>query len=159
NRMLAVLLAASDDYQRTNEALRKLGLDEQGKPTRSGRPDAATQKAQAVALARHAGLNQRREAARLFEDLYSRQKPTAEDQFLLVGVYESIGKPTKARTWMLRLLGGNDGNPRYVAHYAAVLLRQGDAAEAAPWVARLEKLAPRAWPTLGLKARLLVAQG
>ena len=54
------------------------------------------------AYARREGLSAmnilRSEAARLFEDLFSRQQPTAEDQFFLARLYESIGFTLRRHT-------------------------------------------------------------
>jgi tetratricopeptide (TPR) repeat protein len=156
-RMLAVLLAGRDDYEKAQRALKMLGLDEQGKAASRGTNE--EKRARAVALAAQKSLAMRREATRLLEELFVQEPPLAEEQFFLARLYESIGEPTRSRVWLLRLLGVHSGEPRYVAHYAAFLLQQRDLAEAEDWVARLEKLAPRATGTLRLKARLLAAQG
>jgi tetratricopeptide (TPR) repeat protein len=158
-RMLAVILAGGDDYERARRGLKMLGLDERGQSASQGQRSPVEKRAQAVALASQKGLALRREATRLFEELFAQQQPTAEEQFFLARLYESIGEAARSRAWLLRLLGAHGGEPRYVAHHAEALLRQGDLAEAEVWIARLEKLAPRGLGALRLRARLLAALG
>jgi tetratricopeptide (TPR) repeat protein len=151
-RALALALAGGN-YRRLREALAL--LDENGK---EGSATAADQQARALVYASHPG--HRREAIRLFETLPAHQGPTpAQVHIVLAELYEAEGNWPKARSHCLSLLGLDENNPAYVAHYLRALLRNKAAADAQVWLDRLTTLAPAAQETYELRARLLHAQG
>ena len=111
----------------------------------------------ATLLATQAG--RQAEALRLLEELDDMQVLTANDQFLLAKLNESLGNWTRAGRKLFLLLGEDPDNLVILAHYARTLLSRGELREAALYVGKLEKLQPGASETVEMKARLLHAQG
>jgi tetratricopeptide (TPR) repeat protein len=160
-RLLAIVLAASGDYHQSRDALALLDiLDEKGGPgVNAGSIE--DQRARALVLATQRSRGQRRQAIAILENIMTRQPPTADDQFLLARLHESVGDWPRARERMAALLATNGDKPLYLTYYAQSLLRRGDAAEAQIWVDKLQRL-PEAADSLGtleLRARLLAVRG
>jgi tetratricopeptide (TPR) repeat protein len=158
-RVLGLVLAVDDtDYHQTREALATLGFLEQAPEAAAGE-SADDKRARALILAAQRRRRDREAAVRAMEDIAQLQPLTADDQFLLAQLYESLGQWGKARKQLLNLLARQGDNPVYLARAARCLLAKKEADEARPLVAKLEELQPRAWRTAELKARLLHAQG
>lgn len=101
----------------------------------------------------------RREAIRTFEDL-ARQAPLSSGEKFLLARLQAVGDQWfKARELLAGLLADDPKNPSYLLALAGTLLDHGQVADAAPLVARLDEVAPRAFATVDLKARLLNGQG
>jgi tetratricopeptide (TPR) repeat protein len=158
-RAVLALLAVGEgnDYQLTRETLTSLGFLNLP-PEALAAESTEDKRARAVVLALQPGRGSREEAVRVLEEVAKVQPLAAADQFLLAQLYRSLGQWPKARSQMLGLLGKGEVDPVHVAAYARWLLERGGAAEAAPWVARLEQLHPKEWRTVELEARLLAAQ-
>ncbi len=157
-RMLALVLALQDDYQKSRRALEVLGLlDKEDAP--SGADGVDELRARALVLAVQRSRAKRLRAIRLIEDAIGRQPPAPEDLFLLAQLYESVGDGGRAREWLHRLVSAYPDNPLYLARYARALLRHKEVGEAANRVARLEKLQPGTFQAVELRARVLKEQG
>ncbi len=142
--VLAVVLAAGGDYQRSHEALALVGLvDETGDKLPAASEGTEQERSRAVVLALQPGRRSHQEAIEILERMSVRQALSAEDQFLLAQLYEQVGKPQRAWDRLLPLLQAG-GNPRYLAHAVGVLLDQGRTDEADAWFADLQKLQPDA---------------
>jgi tetratricopeptide (TPR) repeat protein len=158
-RLLAIVLAANPDYEKSRRALEVLGLVDQGIPTN---PEAATPdetRARAVVMALQRDRRSKLEAVRLLEEVDARRHLDAEDQFLLAQLHQVTGDWPKARTRLAALVQTAADNPFYIAYYARGLIRQPDLAEAEVQVRQLETLQPDALRTAELRARLLAARG
>jgi tetratricopeptide (TPR) repeat protein len=151
-RDLAVVLMVRNQYQRRQEAL---GLVEKNLEAGGGTPE--DRRLKAVLLAAQPG--QRREAIRSFEELSKRRAPTPEEGFILAQLYMAEGDRQNARAQMQGVLASRGENPLYLATYANQLLDWDEPDEAATWFNRLERLEPKAFRTVVIKARLLKAQG
>ena len=151
-RQLAMGLATQGGYQKIRQALALVerNLQAQGESVED-------QQLKALFLGMQPGGQ--REAIRVFEDLERHQPPTPDEKFLVARLYEASGNRPKARELMFSALASDGENPVYLASLTRSLLIQGQASEAEPWLARLEKLQPQAAQTMELKARMLVAQG
>ncbi|MBY0522441.1 MAG: tetratricopeptide repeat protein [Gemmataceae bacterium] len=159
-RTLALGLAASGNYQRSQTALSLLGLaDGADKPKSPLKETVDNRRAQAVVLAVQKNTRQRREAIARLEVLRERREATADDQFLLAQLYDGIGDWPKARDRMQMLLAENGDNAAYLAFFVQGLLRRDDADTAETWFTRLEQREPNVFRTRALKALLLYAQG
>jgi tetratricopeptide (TPR) repeat protein len=162
-RMLAAVLAAAGDYQRSREALAVLGLLNDAPAAAAGSDDSGEeQRAKAVVLATQLEPAQQQEAIRILEALNQRQPLNEEDQFLLAQLYEKRGETAKFRQRMQRLLAAAPGTPRYTTYLAAyvrALLRHGELGEAELWLAKLEEQDRDGLGTLELQARVLAARG
>jgi tetratricopeptide (TPR) repeat protein len=171
-RRLALLLAAYPDEQHFADALALVGLKlTGGKVTADGLPAGSPEEQQeevrtrAQVLASRDRRLCRAQAVAFLEDLARRGRLTADDKALLARLYEAGGSAEKARGLLLELATNHADNPAYLDRYARSLLRQGKAAEAAPYVDRLEKLEARAqvepgtWGSVELRAELLEARG
>jgi tetratricopeptide (TPR) repeat protein len=159
-RTLAVLLASGGSVQDSRKALEVLGLVEgDGPPQAAGAVSPEDQRTRAVILAAQKGPAPRRQAVRLLEDLFARQPPSAEDQYFLAQLYESVGDWPNARRWLAKLAPAQERNAAFLDHYARGLIRHGEAEEARAWVERLGKVEPGSFRYAELKARVLVAAG
>jgi Tfp pilus assembly protein PilF len=155
-RTLAVMLSG-DGRERSQEALALVGLVGD-----SGPPDVKTpledQRAQAIVLSVRKDARQRRQAVAILEGLATRQAASPDDLFLLVQLYERLGDQTRGRATMARLLDVDPDGPAYLRHHIQQVLAEGSAAEADPWIARLEKLQPGDWTVVEFKAQSLAAK-
>jgi len=91
--------------------------------------------------------------------LPEKQSLAPQDQFMLAQLYLAEADWQKANSRMSSLLNSHGKEPRYVAAYASALLRQGQTAEAEKWLSRLEKLAPKRFLTVSLRADAFFQQG
>jgi tetratricopeptide (TPR) repeat protein len=148
----AILLAADSDYRRFHEALRLIDQNSAIDPK-----SIDDLRARALILATR--LDQRREAIRLFEEVFRREPPTAEEQFILAQLYERNDNRKKARERMLSLLAANEDQPKYLAFQVRLLIDWGSLTEAQFWLVRLEKAAPEAFETLQLRTGWLQKRG
>ncbi len=159
-RTLAIGLAATGDYQRSQTAMALLGLtDGPDRPQSGIKESVENRRAQAVVLAAQKNTRHRREAIARLEGMRQRREATSDDQFLLAQLYEGVGEWPKARDTMQHLLTDNGDNVTYLAYFVQGLLRHDDVDEAAIWFARLQQREPETVGTLTLKALLLAAQG
>src|SRR5207302_10291690 len=111
-RELALALAQRGSYRQFQEALT---LVEEG--LKISEDGIADRRAKALVLATQPA--HRREAIRLFESLAPQQSFTQPDiQFVVARLYEADGNWSKSRAHMLALLGSQDKNPVFLAHYA-----------------------------------------
>jgi tetratricopeptide (TPR) repeat protein len=151
-RTLALALAAGGDYAKSKNALDLLDQNLRERKT----PE--DERARAIVLASRPGG--RRDSIRTLEASFNRLRPTPDEEFLLARLYEADRDWDHANEHFLALVGAKGGaNPSHLAYYVLALLRRKDANEAAIWLARLEALEPDGARTLGLKARVLHAQG
>ncbi len=159
-RILAIVYATSDDYQRSHQALAILGiLDDAGRSDPRADESPEDLRAKAMVLAAQKTRVQRRAAIRLLEHLGSRQPLNPDDQFLLAQLYESVEDWPKAHQHLLSLLAAHSEKALYLTHYTRALLRRGETAEAEVWLNKLRRL-PDAAGTFGLaevQARSLAA--
>jgi tetratricopeptide (TPR) repeat protein len=100
-----------------------------------------------------------RDAIRVLEDLARRSPPTPDERFLTARLYEASGNWPKARELLRSALASDENNPAYLTALTRGLLIHGQASDAEPWLARLEKLQPQSAQAVELKARVLAAQG
>jgi cellulose synthase operon protein C len=151
-RTLALALAAGGDYAQSKKALDLLDQNLRERKT----PE--DERARAILLASRPGG--RRDSIRTLEASFNHLRPTPDEEFLLARLYEADRDWDRANEHFLALVGAKGGaNPSHLAYYIMALLRRKDANEAAVWLARLESLEPDSARTLGLKARVLYAQG
>jgi cellulose synthase operon protein C len=152
-RNLAVALALNGDYSQSKEAL---ALVEQNLKANPNSPE--DQRAKAAVLARQPGS--RGESIKVLKAAFGRVPATPPEQFLLAQLYEAGHKWPEAREAFTELFGTKGGdNPAYLAYFIVALLRNGDVNLVPDWLARLEKLEPDKPRTVGMKARVLKAQG
>jgi tetratricopeptide (TPR) repeat protein len=160
-RMLALVLATTGDFRQQREALAVLGLLNRGGAPATGAVTGADRQAQALALAAQRGRRERGQAISLLEEVSRTQELSANEQFVLAQLYESVGDWTRAQGRMQELLARHGDEPDYVAAFARSLLQRGQAREASPWVDRLRGLPGEAtsFRAAELEARLLAARG
>ncbi len=151
-RTLALALAASGDYKQSQEAL---DLLDQNLRERNAPED---QRVRAIVFALRPGG--RRESIRTLEESFTRLRPTADEEFLLGRLYEADQDWDRANEHFLAAVGAKGGaNPMHLAYYIQALLRRKDVNEAAARLHGLEAMEPDSGRTLGVKARVLQAQG
>jgi tetratricopeptide (TPR) repeat protein len=153
----ALLLAKGGDFQPTREALAELGLVDRP-PDALASETIEEKRARAIILALQRRRRDREEAARALEDIDKRVPLRISDQFILAQLYVNLGQWPKGRAQLLTLLEKGDGDPQHIAYFARCLLQHNEPEEAKTWVVTLEKVQPKAWSTVELKARLLAAQ-
>jgi cellulose synthase operon protein C len=159
-RALAVLLASSGNRRQSVEALQLLDLHDEGGSYLPAADESTDEiRARAKVLALRDNRDARRAAIRACQSIVDRQSPSADDRFLLFRLYEADGNLSKAREQLQSLLATNGEIPLYLADNTMILLRQGATDEAQSWFEKLEKLEPKAFRTIDLKARILKARG
>ena len=124
-------------------------------------PDSAlTRRALASVKASMGSAKDRKEASDLLETLVDNpEQATDVDHRYLAGLYESQQNIESAKKEYLKLIDRDDAYPRDMAFYVQFLLRNRLAAEATPWLDRLEKQAPEDAGIVALRVRWLHAQG
>lgn len=153
-RMLAEMLAEQGSEAQWREAQQL--LEEAGLSMTS----AADRRVQAMLLARRGGKENLAKACEIFEELCRDAKRTeAADGFWLARVYEMAGRREDARRAYAALADRDDAAACHLAACADFLLRSNLAAEAAPLIARLERIAPTDLAVALLKTRLFKASG
>jgi tetratricopeptide (TPR) repeat protein len=158
-KLLAVVLAASGNYQESREALQLMGLLKGVDARTVPGDDVDEQRTRAVVLATQPRKSQQLEAVRILEALERTRPLSGEDQFLLAQLYERVGDPNRSRDRMLRLLAAEANNARYLAYEVRSLLRHGLQNDAQLWLEKLEQVAPESLPAAELRARALAARG
>jgi len=153
-RRMASILAARPGYQNSRQAL---GLIEQNLAEDDS--SLADRHAKAVLLAVHPQREKRRQATRVLEKIaQGQQSLAAEDRFLLAQLYLAEADWSKYRKQMRGLLASDGQEPRYVTAYLRTLLKRNELPEAELWLGRLEGIAGGRFPTVGLRAEMLVQQ-
>ena len=157
-RMLGLVLAGdASDYEQKYKLLAELGYLDRPLDNSFEAPD--DKRTRAIILAAQGRRRNREEAIRVLEEIGKAQPLTNDDQFLLAQLYNSLGNTGKAHELLRSVLSKTDDNPQFLAYFVRVLLVRGEAGEAGTWLARLEKLQPKAWQTVELEARVLQATG
>ena len=155
NGSSGILLAASGNRRQAREALKMMGLVEDGLPYRPCTDESIQDlRAKAQVLAIRGGRRNRRAALDALTTIIDREQATPDDRFLMAQVLEKDGDWPKARAKMQLLLADSGDSPSYLAFYVRGLLRHDEARGAGPWLEKLEKLAPSSLQTVELKARL-----
>lgn len=144
-RKLAILLSAGTDFRRFSEALSLVGLsvDDQGRLGPVTDPETIEeQRTRARVLASQSNQKQfRAEAIRLFEKLRDKGPLADDDRFILARLYDVEGESRKSRDDLKQLVSSPSPNPRYLAHYAQLLITQKlELEEAERKIVLLEKL-------------------
>jgi tetratricopeptide (TPR) repeat protein len=154
-RELALLLASRRSYPLFLEALALLDANR----TKAGEtPENSLVRCQVLA----SQPARRREAINLLQNQKTPTHGSASSPlgtFLLAQLHEADGNWPRARTLMSDLLTEHGNDPSFVAYFARGLLRHQEAESAATWVAKLAELAPKAFETTELRARVLKEQG
>lgn len=155
-RSIALILAAQGGYENLQKGLELI------RQNRSAGRAATIQdlRAEALLLTAHPQRKKRLEGRDLLEKVVKESpQATADDRFILAQMYMADGDVVNAARHMRTLLATRGDDPRYLQTYVAFLLDQNQLSEAEAWQGRLEKVAPEAFATLALRARLLTAQG
>jgi tetratricopeptide (TPR) repeat protein len=151
-RELAQTLAVQGGYPRYREALALLETNAVGGETIEDRM------VKALVLATQP--SQRRAAIATYERLADKRAANSPAvQFLLAQLYDADGDWPNAHAAFLTLLKTQDKNPTYVAAYTRVLIGRKKLEEAESWLGRLTALAPDAFDSVELRARVLQARG
>ncbi|MGL4551352.1 MAG: tetratricopeptide repeat protein, partial [Gemmataceae bacterium] len=151
-RTLAVATAATGDYEQYTKALAMIAENARG-----GALSAEDQRARALIQARQP--RDRREAIRTLEESFARIQPTASESFFLATLLAANNEWPRAKERLLRLLSTRDGqNPGYFAYFIEQLAQNGQVDEARPWLDRLKKEEPGSLRTVGIEARVKLAQ-
>lgn len=119
----------------------------------------SVRRAEAVELATRGGRTGRRRAIELLRGLTAQPNSAPSDRFLLARLLELDGDWPAARQVMRDLLEAHGDEPTYLAQFARGLVRHGEARQAGVWVEKLERLQPRTFRTLAVRALLLKAEG
>jgi tetratricopeptide (TPR) repeat protein len=152
-RNLAVEVLARGDYRQFRGAL---ALLESNRPVNQ-RESVEDQLARALVLASRPCYQV--EAISELKELGVRRPLAADNQFLLVRLYEARGNWVAADSSMESLLATSGDDGRYLAHHVRSKLRRKDAAGAQRWLEKLVRLYPRTWEATELQGRMLQAQG
>lgn len=154
-RELATLLAARGGEASWREALQLLAS---APPAADARGH--NRRLQAALLVRRGGAKNRARARQILEQLVlDPSESVAGDRVLLARLYEVEDDFAAAREQYLALAGRREPKAAHLALFIDSLLRHDQPREAAPWLARLRALAPRALDTLRLEVRWLQALG
>jgi tetratricopeptide (TPR) repeat protein len=94
----------------------------------------------------------------MLEDLDAQQALTSEARFRLVQLYQAEQDEPRVEAHLQKLVETPRPNPRYLAQYANLLLRQGKLSQVEPIVAKLTRTAPESFTTLALRVRVLKTQ-
>lgn len=177
NRALALITASRGGSENSQAALALLGLTGNELPgAPAARENLDDQRAMVAILANQPSVRKRRQAIGILEGLLRTPYITANEQFLLAQLYETVGEWRKTRGLMTDLLSAAqdklDNSPNaaekrawqkvygdYLAYYSLNLLRRSELAEAQLWQDKLDRLEPEAPRALELKALLLGKQG
>jgi tetratricopeptide (TPR) repeat protein len=152
-RSLALSLGTTSDFMKCDEALKLIDTNLGGKWSR---PE--DERARAIVLALRPG--DRSASIQSLEESFKGIKPTAHEEFLLAKLYDADGNWTKAKEHLLALISRKVGNtPEVLAFFVQALLRENLPAEAKLCLTELENREPKSERTVGLRARLLVAEG
>ncbi len=146
-RELAMVLAASNDSAKASQASALLVPE-----TRESAADRRTR-----AFVTGARPEGRAEALRLLDAAAKTAPLPADEQFRLVQMYDAAGDWPQARDRMVELLTQDSQNPEFLAYLIEGLLRNDQAADAEPWIARLSILEPATERVKTFRSRLASA--
>ncbi len=154
-RAMALLLANRGGYENLQKGISLVKQNQVG-----GGTTIQDARAEALLLASHPLHKERNKAREILEQLIAESPDvTPDDRFVLAQLYMADGDVVNAARHMRSLLASHGNEPRYVQRFVSFLIQQGDFSEADIWQKRLETLAPEAFSTISLRARLLVEQG
>lgn len=150
--MLAFCLALDPDYATARTAVTTLELDQAGLTSTES---SISKRTKAVVLSLQRDRANKLKAIRMFQD--ELENLTDNERFLLAQWYFQVNDEAAGHKTLIRLLSRSpaDRNPLFLTYYAGWLLARGEAREAEPWVAKLEKLEPNTLRTIELKVQLL----
>ncbi len=162
-RVLAASIARRD-YPHFQEALSL--LEKNIEATRQNEPDprerdrllAVDERIKARMLAALPNREMRRRAIAILESLNEREVLLPGDLQLLSRLYDSVDEREKADERWETLVEAQAGNPAYVSMHVLRLLERGRIDKAEEWLAELRRLAPDAFATVELTARLQLAK-
>ncbi|MGQ9504587.1 MAG: tetratricopeptide repeat protein [Thermogutta sp.] len=155
-RAIALILAAQGGYENLQKGLQLIRQNRAA----GGAATIQDLRAEALLLTAHPQRKKRLEGRDLLEKVLAESpEATADDRFVLAQLYMADGDVVNAARHMRSLLAARGDDARYLGTYVSFLLDQSQLAEAEAWQVRLEKVAPEAFTTLALRARLLTAQG
>ena len=146
-RELAMVLAESGDGAKVEEAKTLLVPEVKA--------NAADRRARAFVSG--ARPENRAEALHQLEEEAKATPLPNDEQFRLVQFYDAAGDWPQARDRMIGLLTRDKRNPEYLAYLIDGLLRNSQADEAGPWLARLETLEPATERVKAFRSRLAKA--
>jgi tetratricopeptide (TPR) repeat protein len=161
-RLMALLDISTDDYQKSNEALKLLGIADGDDPfagLKQMQPEDL--RARALVLSTRKSRGQRLEAIALLEKLMGRDRLTPGDRMLLAQLYDSVGEWQKARQQLDLLVSANGDNPLLLGYLVEALVRHRELADASKWLDQLVTIpgAKGTFVVAEARARLLAAQG
>jgi tetratricopeptide (TPR) repeat protein len=160
-RTLGVIWATAGSYQQKLKAL-ELIEDQPQEASHTGSVE--DQRARAVVLAAQSNRANRQQAITILEEL-SRHQATAEDEVVLIQLYEAAGNWPKAHEKVLSLLAMPSLRPLQAGYAARRLLVHDRVGEAEVFINKLKDLVPKEKPDpytfllLEMEARLRMAQG
>ena len=93
-------------------------------------------------------------AVKILQPLSDAGELSPQDEMLLCVLYDSLGRDIAADQRWNALIGSHADRPRIVAAYARRLISQGRPGKAAPWLSRLEALAPDSFDVIDLALRI-----
>lgn len=154
-RTLAIALATTGEFARTNEALTLIQTNLSEKP---GSPE----ELRARALVQSFRPGRRQQSIRDLEDSFAKFLPSPNEEFILARLYELDGDWLNAKNRFESLLTKPSGrNPQFFAHYIRGLLKRDDLSNATLWFNKLaaieqNRLSPF---VVEMKARILAKEG
>jgi tetratricopeptide (TPR) repeat protein len=130
-------------------------LDSMSRETKGG---ARVQGLQARLLLRRGQPHDHQRAEKILEDLAARGEASDDDRAMIVDLYQIEGRAREAQEHAFALVNRNNPQPRHLARYVDLLLKDNRATEAGPWLKKLSAIDPQSIATLTLRARLLAAE-
>jgi tetratricopeptide (TPR) repeat protein len=151
--MLALVLASSGDYRRSEQALHLLAENA------SRRNDPEDERAKAIVQAMRPG--ERQGSIKTLEESFVRMPPTPYERFLLARLYEANRENDKATQVLQDLVNSEEAgdNTFFLSYHVFFLLRNKKVNEAESWLVRLEQKEPQTPRSVELRARVLQAGG
>jgi tetratricopeptide (TPR) repeat protein len=126
--------------------------------SRETKGSARAQGLQARLLLRRGQPHDHQRAEKILEDLAARGEASDEDRAMIVDLYQIEGRAREAQEHAFALVNRNNPQPRHLARYVDLLLKDNRATEAGPWLKKLSAIDPQSFATLTLRARLLAAE-
>jgi tetratricopeptide (TPR) repeat protein len=93
----------------------------------------------------------------ILQELVGRGEGTDEDRLLLIELCQREGKSQEAQEQAFVLASRKRAEPRHIARYVELLLRDGRSIEAGTWLEKLAAVDPDNFTTLSLRVRYLGA--
>ena len=128
-------------------------------PATSPPLSAAIQGLMARLLLRRGRAGDQERGKQILEELVSQEQVADDDRIVLIRIYQDQGDQHKARQQAHALVDRKKPLPGHLAQYVELLLSDGRASEAGPWLARLSEVDPDSFTTLRTRARLLASEG